>query len=111
MQDAERISWRISWPAGSNRCAARSTIWTLAPRVRLIPKKAWKTPAILMWDNPKALFSRTTAAWASGPIVLGYGNFNKYARFDLGVTVSYSAQAGATIDSIKPGGAAEKAGL
>ena len=43
--------------------------------------------------------------------VLGYGNFNKYARFELGVNLSYSPQAGATIIAIKPGSAAATAGL
>jgi len=43
--------------------------------------------------------------------VLGYSNFNKYARFELGATVNYSYEAGATIASIKPGSAAETAGL
>ena len=43
--------------------------------------------------------------------VFGYGNFNKYARFELGVDVSYSAQAGGTVVAVKSGSPAEAAGL
>jgi hypothetical protein len=42
---------------------------------------------------------------------LGAGNFNKYARYELGVTISYSYESGATIESLKDGGAAKAAGL
>lgn len=42
---------------------------------------------------------------------IGAGNFDKYARFELGATVQYSYESGGTIKTIKAKGAAEKAGL
>jgi PDZ domain len=43
--------------------------------------------------------------------VFGAGNFEKYAKFELGVSIQYSLDFGAAIQAIKPGKAADKAHL
>ena len=43
--------------------------------------------------------------------VIGVDNFNKYSPYELGVSLSYSEEGGATILTVNSGSAADKAGL
>jgi len=61
--------------------------------------------------KPKARTSPEDRTHNVARYVLGYGNFSKYAKYELGAGVTYSYGGGATIATLKPGGAAAAAGL
>jgi C-terminal processing protease CtpA/Prc len=61
--------------------------------------------------KPKTRIDAEDRAHNVARYVFGYGNFSKYARFELGANVTYSAQAGGTIAAIKTGGSAATVGL